>query len=70
MTTIIQIFKSVRIIEKPDYTPESRKQLGIWPESIESASGYVENGKIYLPASLKDDLDIYLWKRDIYLSFN
>lgn len=40
MTTVIQIFKSVRIFQKPDYTPETRKELGEWPDSIKSSSGY------------------------------
>lgn len=53
MPAVIQIFKSVRIIEKPEYTAEARKVLGIWPDSIESDSGFVENGTLFLQKDLK-----------------
>jgi len=59
MHNIIQIFKSVRIFQKPDYTPENRKKLGVWPASMDSASGYVKDGTLFLPSSVDGKEDIH-----------
>ncbi|NVK84912.1 MAG: hypothetical protein HWE21_11370 [Cytophagia bacterium] len=47
-TDVIQIWKSLRRIEKPDYTSEAR-QVEVWQKECISKTGYLENGTLYLP---------------------
>lgn len=49
MTDVIQIWKSLKRIEKPDYTPEIRQQE-VWEKERVSKTGYLESGTLYLPA--------------------
>lgn len=49
MTDVIQIWKSLRRIEKPDYIPEIRQQE-VWEKVRVSKTGYLESGTLYLPA--------------------
>jgi len=57
MTDIIQIFKSVGFIEKPDYNATSRQSIGNW-ESITSKTGFFKDGTITLPIESKNNLTI------------
>lgn len=54
MTDVIQIFKSVDRIEKPDYNTASRQSVGVW-ESIVSKTGFLKEGTISLPIENKND---------------
>ena len=49
MTHIIQLFKSHTRVSKPNYTPEKRKSISEWPESIESQTGFLEDETLILP---------------------
>lgn len=53
MTPVIQIYKSVHRFEKPNYTTETRKKLNQWPDSIISRIGYLEDGRLVLPAGIE-----------------
>ena len=54
MTDIVQIYKSVDRIEKPDYNTASRQSVGVW-ESIASKTGFLKDGIISLPIESKND---------------
>jgi len=54
MIDVIQIFKSVERIEKPDYDSTSRQNVGAW-ESIVSKTGFLKDGIITLPIESKND---------------
>ncbi len=55
MADVIQIFKWVEHIEKPDYNTASRQRIGAW-ESVKSKTGFLKNGIITLPAESRDEL--------------
>lgn len=57
MTDVIQIWKSLRKIEKPNYTPEAR-QLEVWESERVSKTGYLENGTLYLPVDTESKPDL------------
>ena len=54
MTDVIQIFKSVDRIEKPDYGTTSRQRVGVW-ESIVSKTGFFKEGTITLPIESRNN---------------
>jgi hypothetical protein len=54
MTDVIQIFKSVDRIEKPDYNTASRQSVGDW-ETIVSKTGFFKEDTITLPIECKND---------------
>lgn len=54
MTDIIQLFKSVARIKKPDYNTTSRKIIGEW-DSIVSKTGFLKDETITLPIECKND---------------
>lgn len=54
MTDVIQIFKSVDRIEKPDYDTASRQSVGVW-ETIVSTTGFLKEDTITLPIECKND---------------
>ncbi|MCF8232766.1 MAG: hypothetical protein K9J27_11310 [Bacteroidales bacterium] len=54
MTDVIQIFKSVDRIEKPDYDTASRQSVGVW-ETIVSKTGFLKEDTINLPIECKND---------------
>lgn len=57
MTDLIQIFKSVERIEKPDYDTTSRQSVGDW-ENIVSKTGFLKDGTITLPIESKNEPNI------------
>lgn len=57
MTDVIQVWKSLRRIEKPDYSPETR-QLDVWQNERFSKTGYLENGTLYLPVDTESKPDL------------
>lgn len=54
MTDVVQIYKSVDRIEKPDYDTTSRQSVGVW-ETIVSKTGFLNEGIITLPIESKND---------------
>ncbi len=54
MKDVIQIFKSVERIEKPDYNTASRQSVGDW-ETIASKTGFFKDDTITLPIECKND---------------
>jgi hypothetical protein len=54
MTDVIQIFKSVDRIEKPDYNTASRQKVGVW-ETIASKTGFLKENIITLPIESNND---------------
>lgn len=58
MTDVIQIFKSVERIEKPDYTTETRQILDQWGESFVSKTGYLTEHTLCLPTGTKQEPDL------------
>jgi hypothetical protein len=57
MIDIIQIFKSVDKIEKPEYNTTSRENVGDWGIII-SKTGFLKDGIITLPTESKNDPSI------------
>lgn len=57
MIDVIQIFKSVDRIEKPDYDNASRQNVGIW-ETIISKTGFLKHGTLNLPIEMINDQNI------------
>lgn len=57
MPHILQIYKTVLSIEKPDYNPDIRKRIGVWKE-IQSTIGYCNNHTLYLPKELEHNSSI------------
>ncbi|GHE71374.1 hypothetical protein [Roseivirga thermotolerans] len=57
MTDVIQVWKSLRKIEKPDYIPEAR-QLEVWESKLVCKTGYLENSTLYLPVGTESKPDI------------
>lgn len=49
MTPVIQIYKSMVRLEKPDYTTEARQLLDHWDGSIVSKAGYLADHTLFLP---------------------
>jgi len=58
MTDVIQIFKSVERIKKPDYSTETRHLLHKWGDSIVSKTGYLSDGTLVLPIDKKQEPDL------------
>lgn len=54
MTDVVQIYKSVERIKKPDYDTASRQRVGVW-ESIVSKTGFLKDGILSLPIESKND---------------
>lgn len=54
---IIQIFKSVERINKPDYNTESRQNVGNW-ENLLSKVGYAKDGALFLPKEFENDVTL------------
>lgn len=46
---VIQVFKKLACIEKPNYTPELRSSFWQWPEHIESTRGHLQDETLMLP---------------------
>ncbi len=57
MIDIIQIYKSVEIIEKSDYDSVSRQNIGVW-DSFVSKTGFLKDETITLPIESKNDPSI------------
>lgn len=58
MTDVIQIFKSVERIQKPDYSTETRLFFDKWEQSFISKTGYLAGQTLFLPTGTKQDPDI------------
>ena len=60
MTPVIQIYKSMVRLEKPDYTTEARQLLDYWDDSIVSKAGFLADQTLYLPVGTEQVSDLKL----------
>lgn len=58
MIDVVQVWRSVHVIEKPDYTSEKRISIGKWEDSLVSYTGYLKDGTLYLPVREKRKPDL------------
>lgn len=54
---IIQIFKKDKFFTKSEYDHSTRTDFFIWPENINSVTGFVEKNTLYLNSSIHSNLN-------------
>jgi hypothetical protein len=69
MLHVFRIFYNNIRVEKPDYTPEFRRSIEIWPKNTFGVSKVLD-GKLHLPMHLTNQLVNYKSNRAIVISEN